>query len=216
MIIQNVQLVSTRFQDKMLVRAFLSLLFFVVPGEFRIHIKLWTFLFWNKTVLSQAGGQYVDPDNGIPFWGYTEPVHGMTFGYIFPPLDSTGSLANEFIGEIVAPLDAKWAGVSPGGQMLENLLLTVWPNGNSIVRSARYATWVISWLQFERICRLTQRQWLCTAIVRVDFSLLSNNLMSNCRLMSGPILTDLPSTKVNSTHWKWVYRCENCISEQPI
>jgi len=98
------------------------------------------FLFLNQTVLSQAGGQYVDPDNGIPFWGYTEPVHGMTFGYIFPPLDSTGSLANEFIGEIVAPLDAKWAGVSPGGQMLQNLLLTAWPNGNSIVRSARYAT----------------------------------------------------------------------------
>ncbi|KAL9714475.1 substrate-specific activator of APC-dependent proteolysis [Leucoagaricus gongylophorus] len=101
----------------------------------------------------------------------------MTFGYIFPPLDSTGSLANEFIGEIVAPLDARWAGVSPGGQMLQNLLLTVWPNGNSIVRSARYATDYVQPLP-----------------------------------MSGPILTDLPSTKVNSTHWKWVYRCQNCIT----
>lgn len=64
----------------------------------------------------------------------------MTVGWIFPPLDSTGSLANEFIGEIVAPLDGKWAGVAPGGQMLQNLLLVAWPNGNSIVRSARYAT----------------------------------------------------------------------------
>lgn len=34
--------------------------------------------------------------------------------------------------------------------------------------------------------------------------------------MSGPVLTDLPSTKVNATHWKWVYRCQNCISMLPI
>ncbi|EIM84175.1 uncharacterized protein STEHIDRAFT_62168 [Stereum hirsutum FP-91666 SS1] len=28
----------------------------------------------------------------------------------------------------------------------------------------------------------------------------------------GPTLTDLPSTSVNSTHWKWVFRCQNCTS----
>ncbi|KAF9447344.1 hypothetical protein P691DRAFT_821966 [Macrolepiota fuliginosa MF-IS2] len=112
-------------------------------------------------VLSQAGAQYVDPDNGIPFWGLTEPVHGMTLGWIFPPLDSTGSLANEFIGEIVAPIDTLWAGVSPGGQMLQNLLLVAWPYDGSIVRSARYATDYVQPLA-----------------------------------MSGPVLTDLPSTKV--------------------
>lgn len=143
----------------MLPKTLLSLLPFVIP------------------VLSQAGGQYVDPDNGIPFWGYTDPVHGMTLGYIFPPLDSTGDLANEFIGEIVAPRDAKWAGVSPGGQMLQNLLLVAWPNGNSIVRSARYATDYVQPVA-----------------------------------MSGPVLTDLPSSKVNSTHWKWVFRCQNCVT----
>ncbi len=31
--------------------------------------------------------------------------------------------------------------------------------------------------------------------------------------MTGPVLTTLPSSKVNSTHWKWVYRCQNCVCE---
>ena len=34
-------------------------------------------------------------------------VHRMTFRYIFSFLDSTRSLANEFISEIVVSLDAK-------------------------------------------------------------------------------------------------------------
>ncbi|TRM59052.1 cellobiose dehydrogenase [Schizophyllum amplum] len=30
--------------------------------------------------------------------------------------------------------------------------------------------------------------------------------------MEGPIITVLPSTMVNATHWKWVYRCQNCTT----
>jgi cellobiose dehydrogenase (acceptor) len=89
------------------------------------------------TALSQAGGPYTDPDNGILFWGYTEPAHGATYGFVFPPLGGT-----EFIGEIVAPIATKWAGAAPGGSMLQNLLLIAWPNGNSIVRSVRIASYV--------------------------------------------------------------------------
>lgn len=124
-------------------------------------------------VLSQAAA-YTDPDNGITFWGITDPVHLVTYGYIFPPVADN---SNEFIGEIVAPINTLWAGVSPIGAMLQSLLLVAWPNGNSIVRSARYSTDYVQ----------------PTA-------------------MSGPVLTDLPTTKVNSTHWKWVYRCQNCVS----
>jgi cellobiose dehydrogenase (acceptor) len=90
--------------------------------------------------LAQAGVSYIDPDNGISFTGITDPVHGVTYGFVFPPADSTGSLASEFIGEIVAPIATKWAGVSPGGAMLNNLLLVAWANGDSIVRSSRIAT----------------------------------------------------------------------------
>ncbi|KDQ52894.1 carbohydrate-binding module 1 protein [Jaapia argillacea MUCL 33604] len=27
---------------------------------------------------------------------------------------------------------------------------------------------------------------------------------------AGPIITNLPSTTVNATHWRWVFRCQNC------
>ena len=66
----------------------------------------------------------------------------MTYGFTFPPLVTTGQNSSEFIGEIVAPIAAKWAGVSPGGSMLHNLLLVAWPNNGKIVCSARYATFV--------------------------------------------------------------------------
>ncbi|KAF8584272.1 hypothetical protein K439DRAFT_1150670 [Ramaria rubella] len=31
---------------------------------------------------------------------------------------------------------------------------------------------------------------------------------------TGPTLTTLPSSHVNSTHWKWVFRCQNCTTWQ--
>ncbi|KAG6897590.1 hypothetical protein C0992_013266 [Termitomyces sp. T32_za158] len=123
--------------------------------------------------LSQLGAAYTDPVNGITFWGLTDAVHGVTYGYIFPLVDNP----TEFIGEIVAPIDTQWAGVSPTGTMLQSLLLVAWPNGNSVVRSARFATDYVQPLSFSQ-----------------------------------PVLTDLPTTTVNSTHWRWVYRCQDCVS----
>ncbi|KAF9038951.1 hypothetical protein BDZ89DRAFT_945553 [Hymenopellis radicata] len=126
------------------------------------------------TAVAGQGAQYIDPDNGITFWGITDAVHKVTYGYIFPPADSGST---EFIGEIVAPIDTAWAGVSPKGAMLQTILLVAWANGNSVVSSARFATDYV----------------LPTA-------------------MSGPVLTNLPTTTVNATHWKWVYRCQNCTT----
>ncbi|KAI3611720.1 cellobiose dehydrogenase [Moniliophthora roreri] len=124
------------------------------------------------TSLAQTAAHYVDPDNGINFYGITDAVHKVTYGYIFPPSEAGST---EFIGEIVAPIDVKWAGVSPGGAMIRNLLLVAWANDGKIVRSNRYATDYVQPIAYE-----------------------------------GPIITDLPSSSVNETHWKWVYRCENC------
>ncbi|KAK7056498.1 substrate-specific activator of APC-dependent proteolysis [Paramarasmius palmivorus] len=124
------------------------------------------------SALAQAASHYVDPDSGISFWGITDAVHKVTYGYIFPPLEAGST---EFIGEIIAPIDVKWAGVSPGGGMIRNLLLVAWANEGKIVRSNRYAT---------------------------DYT--------QPVAYTGPVITDLPSSSVNSTHWKWVYRCQNC------
>ncbi|KXN88674.1 Cellobiose dehydrogenase [Leucoagaricus sp. SymC.cos] len=126
---------------------------------------------------AQVAAPYVDPDNGISFVGSTEAATGVQMGYVFPPADSTGSLANEFIGEIVSPIATKWVGLSPVGSMLQALLLVAWPNNGRIVSSARFTTDYVQ-----------------------------------PTIMSGPVLTTL-SSKVNSTHWKWVFRCQNCVSE---
>ncbi|KAF8905671.1 hypothetical protein CPB85DRAFT_1437210 [Mucidula mucida] len=126
------------------------------------------------TTVAGQGAQYIDPDNGITFWGITDAVHKVTYGYVFPPADSGST---EFIGEIVAPIDTAWAGVSPKGAMLQTILLVAWANGNNVVSSARFATDYVQPTE-----------------------------------MSGPVLTDLPSTTVSDTQWKWVYRCQNCTT----
>ncbi|KAK7434183.1 substrate-specific activator of APC-dependent proteolysis [Stygiomarasmius scandens] len=123
------------------------------------------------TALAQAGGPYVDPDNGITFYGITDPVHLVTYGYIFPE-DTTST---EFIGEIVAPIDSGWVGAAPAGSMIRNTLLVTWLNGDEVMGTNRFATDYIQPLPLD-----------------------------------GPIITNLPSTMINSTHWKWVYRCQNC------
>ncbi|KAF7760214.1 CAZyme family AA8 [Agaricus bisporus var. burnettii] len=127
--------------------------------------------------LAQVGAPYVDPDNGISFFGSTELGSNVRTGYVFPPSDSTGDLANEFIGEIVSPIGTAWVGLSPIGTMLQALLLVAWVNDGKIVSSVRFATDYVQPLPFD-----------------------------------GPVLTTLPTSMINSTHWKWVYRCQNCVT----
>jgi cellobiose dehydrogenase (acceptor) len=90
-------------------------------------------------VLSQSASGYTDPTNGFQFTGLTDPVHNVTYGFVFPPLVSSGAQSTEFIGEVVAPLSAAWIGVALGGAMNGDLLLVAWPNGNQIVSSTRWA-----------------------------------------------------------------------------
>ncbi|KAI0765073.1 cellobiose dehydrogenase [Fomes fomentarius] len=125
------------------------------------------------SVYSQVAAPYTDPGNGFVFDGITDPAYGVTYGLVLPQ----GSSSTEFIGEIVAPVDAKWVGLALGGAMIGNLLIVAWPNGNQIVASPRYATGYIQ-----------------------------------PTVYAGPTLTTLPSSTVNSTHWKYVFRCQNCTT----
>ncbi|KAG8697384.1 hypothetical protein FRC08_006563 [Ceratobasidium sp. 394] len=88
------------------------------------------------TVFSQQSVPWTDPTTGIPFQSFVDPVHGIRLSIAFPSAASP----TEFVGEIVAPISAKWVGWSLGGGMNNNLLLVAWPNGNSIVSSTRYTT----------------------------------------------------------------------------
>ncbi|KAH7911765.1 putative cellobiose dehydrogenase [Hygrophoropsis aurantiaca] len=126
--------------------------------------------------LAQSSSSYTDPANGFVFQGYSEPVHSVTYGLVFPPLVTTGANSTEFIGEIVATSDAQWIGLALGGAMAGDLLIVAWPNGNSIVYSARYTTGYVQPTAY-----------------------------------AGPTITTLSST-VNSTNWKWIFRCQNCTA----
>nr|AAC32197.1 cellobiose dehydrogenase [Trametes cinnabarina] len=126
-----------------------------------------------SSVYAQVAAPYVDSGNGFVFDGITDPVYHVSYGIVLPQ----ATTSSEFIGEIVAPLDAKWIGLALGGAMIGDLLIVAWPNGNEIVSSTRYAT----------------------AYQLPD-------------VYAGPTITTLPSSLVNSTHWKFVFRCQNCTS----
>ena len=85
---------------------------------------------------AQVAAPYTDPDNSFVFDGITDPVHSVTYGIALP----SASTSSEFIGEITAPIDAKWVGLALGGAMIGDLLIVAWPNGDDIVASTRYAT----------------------------------------------------------------------------
>ena len=92
-------------------------------------------------MFAQSSTSYVD--NGIPFQGLQESTHGVSYGFVFPPTSATGDTATEFIGDLIVPVANEWVGLALGGQMADNLLLVAWPNGNTIMISPRYATYVI-------------------------------------------------------------------------
>ncbi|KAJ7176602.1 cellobiose dehydrogenase [Mycena filopes] len=121
--------------------------------------------------LAQVAAQFTDPDNGITFWGLTDVVHQVTYGYVFPPLATSGANPTEYIGTMVAPIVNQWAGFALSGSMIDSLLIAAWPNQGKIVFTTRYAT-----------------------------------------VYNGPVITTLPASYVNATHWKWVFRCQNCTS----
>ncbi|CAK5262202.1 unnamed protein product [Mycena citricolor] len=132
-----------------------------------------------SAAFSQAATQFTDSESGISFWGITDLAHGVTYGYVFPPLATSGPNPTEYIGTIVAPVANRWAGFALSGTMIDSLLVAAWPNNGNIVFTTRYAT--------------------------------ANVLPS---VYPGPVITTLPSSHVNSTHWKWVFRCQNCTSTQ--
>ena len=59
-----------------------------------------------SAAFAQSSSSYVD--SGITWQGLVEPIHGVTYGFVLPPAGSTGSLAQEFVGEIIAPVANEW------------------------------------------------------------------------------------------------------------
>ncbi|KAK4240569.1 carbohydrate-binding module family 1 protein [Achaetomium macrosporum] len=90
---------------------------------------------------------FTDPSTGIVFnsWGIAngspQTQGGYTFGMALPS-NALSTDATEFIGYLqCAAKDEKgWCGVSLGGPMTNSLLITAWPNADTVYTSLRYAT----------------------------------------------------------------------------
>ena len=63
-----------------------------------------------------------------------DPETNITIGLVLPD-DLT---SDEYIVELISPIDYFWTGVSLGGTMANSLLLVVWPNDGEVVFSARW------------------------------------------------------------------------------
>jgi Cytochrome domain of cellobiose dehydrogenase len=66
------------------------------------------------SVLAQQSVSQCDTEAKICFQGLTDPVHGVSYRVVFPPLVTSGANSTEFIGEIVAPVAVKWAAIALG------------------------------------------------------------------------------------------------------
>ncbi|KAK4123284.1 carbohydrate-binding module family 1 protein [Parathielavia appendiculata] len=89
---------------------------------------------------------FTDAESGIVFNSWTVPGDtgqtqgGFTFGMALPS-DALTTDANEFIGYLkCAAADNKgWCGVSLAGPMTNGLLITAWPNADTVYTSLRFA-----------------------------------------------------------------------------
>ncbi|KAH7031437.1 cellobiose dehydrogenase [Microdochium trichocladiopsis] len=137
-----------------------------------------------------APATYKDPTTGIIFntWsvpdrnvgGFGGAYGGMKIGMALPANALTVN-ANEFIGILECPKNSTvltgYCGISLGGGMPTNLLLTAWPSGNDVLTSFRWATGYVEPELYTGNAKLTQI-----------------------------------SSAINATHFRLIYRCENCLS----
>lgn len=84
-------------------------------------------------IQAQTPSTYVDPATGITFLQATQDG-GHAFGIALP--EEGGS---DFIGQISAPLQEGYAGISLTSSMTGGLLIVAWPNGNDVVAGLRKA-----------------------------------------------------------------------------
>jgi hypothetical protein len=83
-----------------------------------------------------AAGQYCDQELGLCFEDFATP-NGIHYRVAVPP-DAVAPF--DVALQVVAPNNVGWAGISWGGKMVYNPLTVVWPDGDAITLSSRFAT----------------------------------------------------------------------------
>ena len=94
--------------------------------------------------LAQTFAAYTDAASGVKFWEASVPstttAGGLQIGLALPAAGA--GMTDEYIGHVVGALTngAGWAGISHNGAMTSSLLLVLWPNGDEVMTSFRYAS----------------------------------------------------------------------------
>jgi len=86
---------------------------------------------------AQASTAYEDLESGLTFQQYLPDDQGQNAYYAFG-VALPDSPADEFIGQLSGPING-WAGISLGGDMVNNLLLHAWVHEGKIVHGFRMA-----------------------------------------------------------------------------
>lgn len=88
-----------------------------------------------------VGAVYNDPDTGFRFSDYNIDYKiGKSISVRIAVPSPAPSGAYDAVIQLVVPKEMGWAGIAWGGGMVQNPLAVAWPNGNSAVVSARWAT----------------------------------------------------------------------------
>jgi cellobiose dehydrogenase (acceptor) len=53
----------------------------------------------------------------------------------------------------------------------------------------------------------------CFGTYKTQVDIFSDSGYTYPALYAGPTITTLPYTTINSTHWRWVFRCQNCVGK---
>ncbi|KAE9399353.1 CBD9-like protein [Gymnopus androsaceus JB14] len=144
-----------------------------------------------RATKNERATKYVDPDNGITF--LASPIR-LFFG-----MSLNSALRNRIThGYVFPPLSensTEFIGeiVAPRS--------TGWA-GASLTGGMTESLLLLTWLDGETIIGTNRFTTPCREY-------------NSPRPYAGPKITNLASSKVNATHWKWVYRCENCTGNFP-
>ncbi|KAI9051554.1 hypothetical protein LZ554_004600 [Drepanopeziza brunnea f. sp. 'monogermtubi'] len=81
---------------------------------------------------AQQTSANVDSKTGITFQGKTDANTGFYFGMAVPT-----TVGSDFIGQMIAPITAGYAGLTLTGKMVGSLLVVAWPNAGEVIASFR-------------------------------------------------------------------------------
>ncbi|KAH9431994.1 hypothetical protein MCOR27_009032 [Pyricularia oryzae] len=163
-----------------------------------------------------------DVDTGFVFAAYSGRYDTSNGAIQFRVAVPSGVGTNEpydAVLQVVAPTAVGWAGVAWGGSMTYNPLTVVWPSGQTVTLSSRWATCVVAPVL---VAFFGSGNKLLYCIMFISLTPKPERAMpQNKSAHAAPAPYTVPvyevlktGTRVNSTHWQITAKCSGCTSFQ--